>query len=174
MKLKSMVGGLAALGLVMTAGVASAETWQTRTFNDLVSDASICIKGEVVRVTNHMQDGQAYTIALLEVAESAFGPNSRFVTLRLEGGPISTASIPVVETASHGITLFSGEEYIIMGQNARQRGRLFVPLNGGQGVMHVRNGKVNLPIGDGSAMDAGAAIDIIADLRAQNAKNVAQ
>lgn len=173
-KLRMMMGGLAALSLSMSAGVASAETWEARTFNDLVIDSTACVKGTVLSVEYETINGATYTITTFSVDDRAIGPVRRGnIRVRTEGGRVSTATIPVMEVGSSGVRFFTGQEAILFLQRTDTR-RLFTPLNGGQGVYMINDGMVELPVTAGNALTSEAAIDFIADRRRSRAKNVAQ
>ena len=173
MKLRSMMGGLAALGLIASAGAASAETWNARSFNDMVNDSRACIKGTVIEVSYITIDGATYTDARFEIEGRAFGP-ARQGTLRVrtEGGLVEGSTIPVVEVGSSGIRFFEGQEAIMFLERVG-RTKTYIPLNGGQGIFNVRDGMVQLPIAN-EAVEATEALSMINGLRRQRQKNVAQ
>lgn len=173
MKLRSMMGGLAALGLAMSAGTASAESWQTRSFNDMVNESRACVKATVDEVRYRTINGATFTETFFNVEGRAFGPaRSGRIVVRTEGGKVQGATIPVVEVGSSGVRFFEGQEALLF-LDRIGRTKIYTPLNGGQGVLSVRDGMVNLPIAD-DAVSVNDALGLIGDLRRQRAKNAAQ
>lgn len=173
MKLKSALGGLAALGLVMSAGVASAETWPATTFNEMVNEASTCVKARVLRSDVRRLNGAVYTLTTFEIQETAFGQGFTRISVRTEGGSFESGGFQLSEVGSHGVRFFADQEVVMFLDRFRNT-RTFTPALGGQGIFTIRDGEVQLPILGNEPVEVGVALNKIADLRRQNAKNAAQ
>ncbi len=162
MKLKKYIIGAVSTSLIALMGTsAQATTVQSTDLGDLVHDAEACVIGTVSDVSYETKDGQTFTYATFDVTEVAFGNVSNTVTVKMPGGRISTATIPVNESSAGTPRFFSNMSYFLLLDNA---GDEFVISGVFQGAVPIVNDRLRLPQSS-VVMDVDAALAAVNDMR---------
>ena len=146
MKLRKYIIGAVSTSLLALSGTAAqATSLEASQFGSVVHDADACVVGYVTNVSYETIDGQAFTMAKVRVQKVGFGDvSSRNVTIKMPGGRLTSAPIPVSETIAGMPRLFTYSQYFLLLDDVAGEDEMTV-AGTFQGAISIVDGKLRLP-----------------------------
>ena len=171
--LKRIAGTVISLTMLASTST-SATTLKQLNIDDMVSEATTCIVGNVVSSTQEKQNGQVYTLTTFNVSKIAFGSAERTITVKTLGGRSNVGRLKTSTVFAGSPRFFIGQERVmLLSHNADANNYSIVGFN--QGNFRVNRtalggSTVSLPAALGGNVNLDQALETISSRRGSPAK----
>ena len=166
-KLKWIAGTAISLSMLASTS-ASATTLKQLSIDDMVSQASTCVVGNVVSSTQEKRNGQVYTLTTFNVSKTAFGSAEQTITVKTLGGRSNVGRLKTSTVFAGSPRFFIGQERVmLLSHNAEANNYSIVGFNQGSFRVNrtVQGSTVSLPTALGGNVNLDQALETISSRR---------